>query len=98
MELNKDKGIKLRNLIVDYSDIFSAKNPGATVLITHHIDIGSNKPINQAPYRRSRKGREIIRNEVQRMLDENIQIQTVNTSAPKVFSAAANSARIGGTR
>jgi hypothetical protein len=33
-----------------------------------------------------------------RMLDENIQIQTVNTSAPKVFSAAANSARIGGTR
>ena len=72
MELNTDETNKLRNLIVEYYDIFSAKNPGATDLITHHIDIGNNKPINQAPYRRSPKEREIIRNEFQRMLDENI--------------------------
>ena len=71
-ELNSDQTFKLRQLITEYSDIFSSKYPGATDLATHHIDVGNNKPINSAPYRVSPTERRVIESEVSRMLEEKI--------------------------
>jgi len=77
LDLNKDslteeQIIKAKLLIEENIDLFSAKNPGATDLVTHRIDVGQNCPISQMPYRVSPKERNIIESEVQRMLDENI--------------------------
>ena len=64
--------IKAKLLIEENIDLFSAKNPRATDLVTHRIDVGLNRPINQIPYRVWPKEINIIESEVQRMLDENI--------------------------
>ena len=62
---------QVKNLIEDNKDIFLSKCPWATDLVTHKIDVGSNRPINQIPYRVSPKERTVIESEVQMMLNEN---------------------------
>ena len=71
-ELTNDQSQKLKQTILEYSDIFSANYPGATDLVTHRIDVGDNQPINSAPYRVSPTERRVIDSEVVRMLKENI--------------------------
>jgi hypothetical protein len=66
--LNDDQSYKIRKLVSEYSDIFSAQYTGATDLVSHKIDVGSNQPINSAPYRVSPTERRIIDSEVDRML------------------------------
>ena len=63
---------QVQSLLKDHIDVFASKKPGATNLVTHHIDVGTNKPINQMPYRVSPKERKIIESEIERMLDEEI--------------------------
>jgi len=71
-ELTTDQSYILKKTISEYSDIFSAKYPGATDLVTHRIDVGDNQPINSAPYRVSPTERRIIDSEVDRMIKDNI--------------------------
>ena len=42
-ELTNDQSQKLKQTILEYSDIFSANYPGATDLVTHRIDVGDNR-------------------------------------------------------
>jgi predicted aspartyl protease len=70
--LSDDQSDQVMSVIRDYMDIFASKKPGATNLVTHHIDVGMNKPVNQMPYRVSPKERRIIESEIERMLDEDI--------------------------
>ena len=70
--LSSDHTSKLRDLLLEYSDVFSSKYPGATDQVTHHIDTGGNKPVNSAPYRVSPTERAIIDSEISRMLEDNI--------------------------
>ena len=74
-----------KNLIEDYEGIFLSKCQEATYLVTHKIDVGSNIPINQMPYRVSPKERTVIQFEVQRMLNENMIEPSKSPWASTVF-------------
>ncbi|CAF4313370.1 unnamed protein product, partial [Didymodactylos carnosus] len=49
-ELSVNQHNQLRQLLHQYSDIFSSK-PGRTNVVKHHIDVGDSRPIKQGPYR-----------------------------------------------
>ncbi|CAF4468437.1 unnamed protein product, partial [Didymodactylos carnosus] len=49
-ELSVNQENQLRQLLHQYSDIFSSK-PGRTNVVKHHIDVGDSRPIKQGPYR-----------------------------------------------
>ena len=70
--LTSEQSNAVRQLVNEYSDIFSLKGPGATDLVSHYIDVGSHKPIYQMPYRVSPAERKVIESEVARMLEEKI--------------------------
>ncbi|CAF1442348.1 unnamed protein product, partial [Didymodactylos carnosus] len=48
--LSSDQENQLRQLLFQYSDIFSSK-PGRTNAVKHHIHVGDARPIKQGPYR-----------------------------------------------
>ncbi|CAF1077078.1 unnamed protein product [Didymodactylos carnosus] len=48
--LFSDQENQLRQLLFQYSDIFSSK-PGRTNVVKHHTDVGDARPIKQGPYR-----------------------------------------------
>ncbi|CAF4447055.1 unnamed protein product, partial [Didymodactylos carnosus] len=49
-ELSVNQENQLRQLLHQYSDIFSSK-PGRTNVVKHHIDVGDSRPIKQGSYR-----------------------------------------------
>ena len=53
--LSNKQAEQVQSLLKDHMDVFASKKPGATNLVTHHKDVGTNKPINQMPYRVSPK-------------------------------------------
>lgn len=71
-EIEPQQHAALVDLITEFEDIFRAKRPGTTDLVTHSIEVGSAKPINSAPYRVSPTERSVIQSEITRMLDEGI--------------------------
>ncbi|GFY01510.1 retrovirus-related Pol polyprotein from transposon 297 [Trichonephila clavipes] len=71
IKLNKhlhDKQIdRLREFLNKYSKCFS-NNPGLTNLVEHEIQLVSDQPVRTKPYRMSHRQKEILKNEINRML------------------------------
>lgn len=61
----------LENLLGEYSDIFN-KNGDPTPFAEHHIDTGDHPPIAVPPYRVTPAKKELIRIELDKMLDDGI--------------------------
>ncbi len=72
--LTTEQATELRTLLKTYEDIFAEnpKKPATTTRVTHRIDTGENRPVHQPPYRKGPEARKIVREEVQRMLQDNI--------------------------
>ncbi|GBN17933.1 Retrovirus-related Pol polyprotein from transposon 17.6, partial [Araneus ventricosus] len=66
--LEPDQIDQLRQLLGKYSTSFS-NEPGLTNLVTHDIQLINDKPVRSKPYRSSHRQNEILKTEVQRMLD-----------------------------
>ncbi|UYV70775.1 K02A2.6-like, partial [Cordylochernes scorpioides] len=62
---------ELRQVLSKYSDLFSSKL-GKTNLAKHRIDTENAKPIKHKPYRVSPKERDIIKEQIQDMLQEGV--------------------------
>lgn len=58
---------QLRKLLVRHSKVFS-NTPGLTDLVTHDIELTSDKIVRLRPYKSSRRQTEILRTEVEKML------------------------------
>lgn len=69
--LSSSQSEELSAIITEYSDLFPDV-PGRTVGTYHDVDVGEARPIKQHPYRAGPKKADIIRNEVQYMLDNKI--------------------------
>lgn len=69
--LNSNERDKLSRLLTDNEDIFSPGG-GPTRFAVHHIDTGSAKPIAGPPYRTSPAKKELIRKEIDKMLEDGV--------------------------
>jgi len=57
----------------EYANLFDISRPGRTNIIQHEINTGNNSPIAlKSYYRRSPLEKEFIKEEIDRMLKENI--------------------------
>ena len=72
--LTQEQKSTLFDLLVSYKDIFVGPDGkfGRTKLVKHKIDTGDHKPIKIPPRRLPVAQREIVENEIQKMLDNNI--------------------------
>lgn len=83
--LPEDQQKDLTELMAKHSNVFSDK-PGCTHLTAHDIDVGVSEPIKQAPYRLNPQKREIVREEIEYMLDNDlIQLSDSDWSSPIVL-------------
>ena len=57
----------MRNLLHEYSDVFSEK-PNLTNVATHKIDTGGSSPIRSVPYRIPQILEEEVNKEIEKML------------------------------
>ncbi|UYV68881.1 K02A2.6-like [Cordylochernes scorpioides] len=75
IQINEDLTLsqknELRQVLSKYSDLFSSKL-GKTNLAKHRIDTENAKPIKHKPYRVSPKERDIIKEQIQDMLQEGV--------------------------
>ncbi len=74
-DLSSDEKSKILFLLKKYSDSFSSPEKpklGRVPLVQHEIDVGDSKPIRQRAYRVSFKEREVINNEVDKLLSKDI--------------------------
>ena len=72
----------IKNVISEFSELFSDV-PKKTNFIEHDVDVGSAIPIKQHPYRVNPIKLELIRNEIQYMLDNDIiEHSSSNWSSP----------------
>ncbi|UYV61067.1 K02A2.6-like, partial [Cordylochernes scorpioides] len=75
IQINEDLTLsqknELRRVLSKYSDLFSSKL-GKTNLAKHRIDTENAKPIKHKPYRVSPKERDIIKEQIQDMLQEGV--------------------------
>ena len=64
----------LKSLLYEYKNIFDPKlkNPGGAEGVTHQINIGDNKPINQNLYRTGPKEREAQNTQIKDMLESGV--------------------------
>ena len=69
--LTFDQREKLKNLVFSFKNIFPDV-PNKTTAAFHDVDIGDAAPIKQHPYRLNPLKREVMRNEIQYMLDNDI--------------------------
>src|SRR5581483_3630745 len=70
-ELTAKQRKQFDKLLLEYSDLFS-KELGKTNMVMHEIDTGLERAIKQNAYQRPPKEKEIIREEIQKMLDKGI--------------------------
>lgn len=73
-DLTSENKQKLKDLIVEFQDIFSSpEGPlGRTQLVEHEINTGNQKPVKIPPRRLPWSQKEIIDNEIDTMLEQNI--------------------------
>ncbi len=69
--LTFDQKEKLKNLVFSFKNIFPDV-PNKTTAACHDVDIGDAAPIKQHPYRLNPLKREVMRNEIQYMLNNDI--------------------------
>ena len=76
----------------EYADLFDTSRPRRTNVIQHEINTGNNPPIALKPYyRRSPLEKEFIKEEIDRMLKENIISPSDSPwSAPVVVAKKKN--------
>ena len=86
-DFNNSQVEQIHQLLNEYSDIFAvdSKNPGTTPLVQHRIDIGTNLPTHQAPYRVSRQESDRIHEQVTEMLQNNIAQPSISPFASPVI-------------
>ena len=72
--LTESQKAELKNLDIEYSDIFQPSTAGLqqTDYVHHHIDTGNAKPSNSPPYRISPTKRQIISDQIDSMLHNDI--------------------------
>ena len=69
--LSSSERSELKSLLLSYNNVFS-DSPGVTENVIHDIDIGSNSPIKQSPYRLNPKKVELVKTEIENMLAADI--------------------------
>jgi hypothetical protein len=91
-DLDEDQQQQLNQLLEEYADLFDTSRPGRTNVIQHEINTGNNPPIALKPYyRRSPLEKEFIKEEIDRMLKENIISPSDSPwSAPVVVAKKKN--------
>ncbi|KFM69716.1 Retrovirus-related Pol polyprotein from transposon 17.6, partial [Stegodyphus mimosarum] len=81
---------QLQRLLNKYSQSFS-NEPGMTDLVEHDIEVISNKPVRSKPYRMSHRQNEILKREIQRMLDlKIIEVGESDYTSPMILVEAPN--------
>ena len=72
--LTESQKAELKNLVIEYSDIFQPSTAGLqqTDYVHHHIDTGNAKPSNSPPYRVSPTERQVISDQIDSMLHDDI--------------------------
>ena len=86
--ISGDIHTKLRDVLVENADTFSfsTKDLGCTGLVKHHIDTQGQGPIRLRPYRTSPRQKEVAKQIIDELLDNNIiQPSTSPWSAPIVL-------------
>ena len=68
--LTEEQIILVKNLIEECAEIFASENPGTTNFVELTIDVGNHAPINQPLYRCSGATRQIIEEQVVKMLEQ----------------------------
>ncbi|RWS23099.1 hypothetical protein B4U80_10050, partial [Leptotrombidium deliense] len=87
-QLSEHDRHRLVDLLKSSADIFSkdSYDLGKTSILKHKIDTGDSQPIRQPPYRKSYKEREVMQNEVSKLLDNGlIRESTSPWGAPVVL-------------
>ncbi|GBN30001.1 Retrovirus-related Pol polyprotein from transposon 412 [Araneus ventricosus] len=86
--LEPDQIDQLRQLSCKYSTSFS-NEPGLTNLVTRDIQLMNDKPVRSKPYRSSHRQNEILKTEVQRMLDLKIvEVGESDYTSPMILVGA----------
>jgi hypothetical protein len=91
--LSSDQSIRLKSLIDEYSDIFTQKGEplSSTTNVRHKINTGDSVPIHCQPHRVSPQQASLIKEEVSKMLkDEIIEPSNSPWSAPVVIIKKAD--------
>uniref|UniRef100_A0AAY4E6M7 ribonuclease H n=1 Tax=Denticeps clupeoides TaxID=299321 RepID=A0AAY4E6M7_9TELE len=73
--LPKDQLNEVVNLLRKYPSLFSDL-PGRTTVLSHDIDVGNSTPIKQHPYRVNPVKRDIMRSEVDYLLQNNLAVHS----------------------
>ena len=72
-DLNENQQQQINQLIEEYKDLFDISGPGRANAVQHEINTGNSPPIALKPYyRRSPLEREFMKEEIDRMLKQNI--------------------------
>lgn len=83
--LDSSKQQDIQQIFESFPSIFS-DSPGRTVILEHDMDPGGSKPIKQPPYRVSPQKRDVMREEIQYMLDHDlIEVSTSPWSSPCIL-------------
>ncbi|GFQ72625.1 retrovirus-related Pol polyprotein from transposon 297 [Trichonephila clavata] len=72
--LDEEQIMKLGKVLVKFSTIFS-NIPGKTNLVEHNIDLISDKRVQHKPYRMTNRQNEILKAEIERMLNTKLSNQ-----------------------
>jgi len=72
-EMSPNENNELKKLFIKYKNVFAvdSKKPGRTDVIKHSI-ITTSKPIKSVPYRMAPKEKEIVKNEISTMLENDV--------------------------
>ena len=69
--LTEGQRSQVRNILHEYSDVFSGK-PNATNVASHKIDTGGSSPIGSEPFRKPQRLEEDVNKEIEKMLEMGI--------------------------
>jgi transposase InsO family protein len=71
--LNEEQKRELRELLAEFKDVFDTIQPGSAKGVTHEIEVEEGtKPIYRKPYTMPFSKKEIVRDEVSKMLEEGV--------------------------
>ena len=70
--LTPEQKIEVKALIIEYPDLFCDDEPSIAQGVEHVIETGSVRPIYLSPYRASPKERQVIEQEIEKMLSNHI--------------------------
>ena len=74
--LTSEQKIEVKALIIEYADLFCEDEPSVAQGVVHVIETGSARPIYLSPYRASPKERQVIEQEIEKMLSNHIICQS----------------------